>query len=500
MRRKAAYFPSGSKINRLIFPLLLVLLLPYSFTGANLENLPEMGEPVDQTLSPQQEKAIGRQFMRQARAQLPLVEDHALNEYLQRLGERLLTGMNGVDYDFTFFLIKDNSINAFAVPGGYIGINSGLINHFRLESQVAAVIAHEIAHVTQRHHARAYSAQGNSGLTAAAAILAAIVLSQHSADAGHAALATGMAVSQQSQINYTRANEYEADRIGIEILTDAGFAPSGMAGAFDILRRNNSLNTAGMEIEYLRTHPLGDNRIAEARNRANAVGAKGEKDSLSFRLFKTRLAVLSSQDHAYLRRLYLSRKSDDEFSATDYGLALLDKESRDYIQALKRTRSLLENGKDDFLIRLLYAELLFRTGDKIGAEDEFISLLDLHPTRYSAVQIYAELLLEAEDLNRAYDLLVRYERRNARINPDVFRQLAQVRQKQMDQTASHEYLASYYEKTSEPGEAIKQLELALNTVKKGSQAELRISARLKRMQSLRTSNKRKRPSDNENLR
>ena len=489
MRRIAAYLPFCSTRTGLFLSLSLFLLLIYSIAGANLENLPEMGEPVDKTLSPLQEKAIGRQFMRQARAQLPLVEDHALNEYLQGLGERLLTGMNGVDYQFTFFLIEDNSINAFAVPGGYIGVNSGLIRHFRLESQVAAVIAHEIAHVTQRHHARAYSAQGNSGLTAAATILAAIVLSQHSANAGQAALATGMAVSQQSRINYTRSNEYEADRIGFEILTDAGFSGAGMAGAFDILRRNSSLNTAGMEIEYLRTHPLGDNRIAEARNRANQSGSRGEKDSLSFRLFKTRLAVMTSQDKAYLQRLYQSRKADDKVNAVDYGLALLDSEKRDYASALSRTQSLLDAGKDDFLIRLLHAEMLFRSGEKKQADDEFTGLFDLHPTRYSAVQTYSELLIETADLDRASAELTRYERRNSRANPDVFRQLAQVRQKQMDLTASHEYLASYYEKTSEPGEAIKQLELALNTVKNGSQAELRVSARLKK---LRASSKRTR--------
>ena len=215
-------------MNRKILQIALILIIcPWpGFLWSDINNkLPHMGEPVDQELSPREERKIGAQFMRQIQASIPLVEDFALKEYIQQLGNRLLAGISGLDHPhYTFFLIDDENINAFAVPGGYIGINSGLIGSFETESQVAAVIAHEIAHVTQRHHARAYSAQGNSGLTTAAAIIAAILISQESPQAGQAALATGIAVSTQNQINYTRANEYEADRVGIDILKRAGFS------------------------------------------------------------------------------------------------------------------------------------------------------------------------------------------------------------------------------------------------------------------------------------
>lgn len=462
--------------------LLALSLLIASISSA--ENLPQMGEPVDQTLSPAQERQIGQQFMRQARAQLPIIEDNQLNEYIQRLGERLLAGMSGIDHPFTFFLINDNSINAFAVPGGYIAINSGLINSFRNESQVAAVMAHEIAHVTQRHHARAYSAQGNSALTTAATILAAIVLSQHSADASQAALATGIAVGQQSQINYTRGNEYEADRIGIDILSDSGFSASGMAQAFDLLRRASSLNSSGYQLEYLRTHPLGDNRIAEARNRAAQIGNNGDKDSLSFRLFRTRLAILSSKDHGYMRRLLEADKNPNNRIAVDYGLALIDTVNRQYSLALERTSRLVKPSDDNYFVRLLHAELLFLNDKREAAETEFSTLIDLNPTRYSPVRTLSDLLIRTGDLPDAYDILIRYERRNSRVNPDIYRQLANVQQKSGNQTSSHEYLATFYEKNKEPGEAIRQLELALKSADTNSQAELRVSARLKTLRNL----------------
>ncbi len=136
------------------------------------------------------------------------------------------------------------------------------------EEQLASVVAHEVAHVTQRHHARAFATGNRATLSTAAAILAAIIIGQASPQAGQAALAAGLAASQQSAINFTRSNEVEADRIGIEILANAGYDARAMAESFSILRRKNSLNTSNLQLEYLRTHPLDNNRIAEATDRA----------------------------------------------------------------------------------------------------------------------------------------------------------------------------------------------------------------------------------------
>ncbi|MCB1754904.1 MAG: M48 family metallopeptidase [Gammaproteobacteria bacterium] len=449
---------------------------------AQTDNLPQMGEPVDQSLSPQEERRIGAQFMRQAIESLPIITDYQAQEYIQRLGERLLAGLTGTEYPYTFFLLEDDSINAFAVPGGYIAINSGLIRAFGSESQLAAVMAHEIAHVSQRHHARAYSAQGHSGLTTAAAILAAIIVGQNSAEAGQAALATGLAVSQQTQINYTRANEYEADRIGIDILSKAGFSASGMVESFDILKRNSSLNASAYQLEYLRTHPLGDNRIAEARNRTAMIGDQGDHDSLSYQLFRTRLAVLTSVDQANLRQVFIKARNAEDNPSVQYGLALLEERSGDFNSAKTRTSTLLAKHGHNFFIRILDAKLDFLTGRQEDGVQALQDIIEVYPGDYSPVELLADLLMSADQADEAYDTLVRYTRRVTPANTNAYRQLANVEQKRHNLTASHEYLASYYEKNQQSGEAIRQLEMALNTAGEDSIARLRIQARLKQIQ------------------
>ena len=289
------------------------------------QNLPSMGEPADNALSPNQERQLGASFMRQIRAQLPLVSDVQLTEYIHSLCSRLALASGKADQnEFTFFIIDNNQINAFAIPGGYVGVNSGLALAMDYEEQLAAVVAHEVAHVTQRHHARAFATGTRSSVTTAAAVLAAILIGQASPQAGQAALAAGLAATRQSAINFTRSNEIEADRIGIEILANAQYDASAMAESFDILRRKNSLNTAGLQLEYLRTHPLDNNRIAEAADRASSVRSSRRRVSQhDFQLFKARLAVLTSLDEGQLTRTYRSkhrRKPDVENS---YALALL---------------------------------------------------------------------------------------------------------------------------------------------------------------------------------
>ena len=171
------------------------------------------------------------------------------------------------------------------------------------EEQLAAVVAHEVAHVTQRHHARAFATGTRSSVSTAAAVLAAILIGQASPQAGQAALAAGLAATRQSAINFTRSNEIEADRIGIEILANAQYDASAMAESFDILRRKNSLNTANLQLEYLRTHPLDNNRIAEAADRASSVRSSRRRvQQHDFQLFKARLAVLTSLDEGQLTR------------------------------------------------------------------------------------------------------------------------------------------------------------------------------------------------------
>lgn len=463
---------------------LAFVLLCIATQGLHSEtsNLPQMGEPVDQQLSPFEERKIGKEFMRQAKFSLPVITDTELNEYIQMLGERLLTGVGSADYPFTFFLLNENTINAFAVPGGYIALNSGLINAFQTEGQVASVVAHEIAHVTQRHHARAYSNQGNSGLTTAATIIAAILIGQHNPEAGQAALATGIGLSQQSRINYTRSNEYEADRIGIDILMDAGFSSVNMAEAFDILKKNSSLNTTGVQLEYLRTHPLNENRIAEARSRADLEKDSGETNSLGFTLFRTRLNIITSNDRAQLRHVFKSQvKKNNTSSDILYGLALIETLAGNFNTADELLKGLPNAARQEYFVQTLRAKINYLLGNEAFANAEMNELIALYPSRFSVVSQLAYLEAASNKLDNAYETLTQYIRKTPTPNIDVYKQLADVQQRRNNQTGSHEFLATYYEESGSRRDAIQQLEIALRSVESGSHDELRISARLKQL-------------------
>ena len=442
-----------------------------------------MGEPADTTLSPLEEQELGAEFMRQIRDGLPLVRDVQLEEYIQALGMRLAlaSGRTG-GRTFTFFLIDDDTINAFAIPGGYVGINAGLVEAMGREEQLAGVVAHEVAHVTQRHHARTFATGNRASISAAAAVLAAVLIGQASPEAGQAALAAGLAATQQSAINFTRGNEIEADRIGIDILANADYDARAMAESFAILRRQNSLNTSGSGVEYLRTHPLDNDRIAEAADRAQGQPARPSVPQTDFMLFKARLAVLTTDDTAQLERGYragLERGGDAAEAGATYALALIALRANRLDEALGRLERLDELAPAHPMVELLRADVLEAKGQERDSRGRLEALEDLYPERYSIVEKRVEQLVRARRLDAALDVAQGYLRRAEDPDPLAWRQLAGIRQGLGDTAGSHEALARYFTALDELQRAEGQLELALRQVPAASQDELRLEASLK---------------------
>jgi len=458
---------------------LLLLALPLMISAQ--QNLPQMGEPADSALSPQQEKRLGREFMRQIRAQLPLVRDTLSGEYLSDLGQKLVANAeNRGSGEFNFFIVDDFTINAFAIPGGYIGVNAGLIDAMQREEQLAGVVAHEIAHVTQRHHARSFASAGKSRLSTAATILAAIVIASSNPEAGQAALAAGLAISQQSSINYTRAHEYEADRIGIKILSDSNLDPVAIAETFEILRRRNSLNTSSNQIEYLRTHPLDNNRIAEARSRAAGLKKPDRINSqLDFELFKARLTVLSSRDDASVRRILKSQYTREASYATAYALALVETRNKNFKRAEEYLAPAVKAHPNNLYIRLLDAQIIFDQGRVDESINIHEQLLSVYPGRYPVIEQYADQLVSQRRLSEAAQLLRRYQRNTTNANTNAWRELANIQEQLGLSSESHESLAHYFLEFNELARAQQQLELALRQTDRGSTDELRLSAQLR---------------------
>ena len=379
-----------------------------SLAGSDVSgtDLPDFGDSSGSLISPTQELEFGEAFMRSIRAQATLVTDPDLTQYIRRLGEKLVANSDAPNYPFTFFIVQDPSINAFAGPGGYIGIHTGLILAARNESELAGVMAHEIAHVTQRHLLRAYEAANQLSLPTAAATIAAILLGvATNSDAGIAAASAIQAGSIQYQLNFTRANEKEADRIGIQTLGRSGIDPFGMPSFFERLYQSTRLYGAANIPEFLSTHPVTTDRIAESMQRAEQQGRGKELDSLEFQLERARLAVLLADDANTVLEEYKSLAAKPQAGPADhYGLALANWRNGANDIARSQLRKLMKNDPDRILYRTTLAQVLQDSGQQAEALALYQDTLNLYPGDLVVGQYYAAALLLAGKAEQARDL------------------------------------------------------------------------------------------------
>ena len=253
--------------------------------------LPEIGDSAGAIISPEQEHRLGEEYMRQIRRQAPIVTDDEVEDYIQSLGTSLAKYTN-YELGFHFFMMQSSVINAFALPGGYVAVHSGLMLETQNESELASVIGHEISHVTQRHGARMIEEATHMSAPMIASMVAGLALMAVNPQAGMGALMAGQAAAQQMQINFTRANEKEADALGIQLMNDAHYDTHMMASFFERMQRASRYTDPAYIPEYLRTHPITINRIAEARNRAAQIKqSKVHGDSLKYHLIKAKLRL-----------------------------------------------------------------------------------------------------------------------------------------------------------------------------------------------------------------
>ena len=359
-----------SRLKVIIFFLLFFLPIAKASTP-----LPDIGTVGASALTIEKEQDYGWAFHLMANQALPIIHDPVLNLYIDKLGQNLVSHADSVRMPFNFFLIEDNEINAAAFLGGNVKIHTGLFLYANNESELAGVLAHEIAHITQRHLARMLEQQSFSNPATMAAMAGSILLALVSPAAGIAALTSTMALSMQSQINYTRQNEYEADRIGIKTLSKAGYDPYGMANFFSKLAEKYKY--ASMPPQMLSTHPLPETRLAEARLRAAQLKTHNVPISIAYQLSKARITVRFNSISAeaaigfYKNKLqnykYVSRQ------ATQYALALAYFQNKNYQKAEEITLSLLTKSPKN----LFYIDLLTDTSLALGKNKNIIERLNL---------------------------------------------------------------------------------------------------------------------------
>lgn len=387
---------------------LLVASIVAAATTAGAENvvrLPDLGGTSTRVLSPEEAENFPREFEQFMRAHEMLVEDPLIRDFFSDMGFRLVSYSDDSDEPFHFLVLRDPSINAFAAPAGVIALHSGLILAAHDESEVAGVVAHEIAHVTQDHLARGLENQQQVSLpTMLATIGLALAAGAAGAegDAAQAILMSGMSLAQQFQINHTRESEAEADRIGIALLARGGYDVQGMTRFFQRLNRITRVMGEGPP-ELLRTHPLTINRIAEARTRAEQLGGHVKREGTDFHFVQSRLRakISDSADAENWFRARIGRESDRPEAAMRYGLAMTLMSTRRLEAAREQVAWLLDSDPDRQLYQLLEAELLVAEG-RVGDSLEVLESLYLqYPGNRLVTTQYAQTLMHERDTARA---------------------------------------------------------------------------------------------------
>jgi beta-barrel assembly-enhancing protease len=257
-------------------------------------NLPKLGDAAEEDLPLSLERRIGEEIYREYLASGELIDDTETNEYVWQVASKLTRTANANGYDFTFFVVRDPRINAFALPGGYIGINSGLLAVAQSESELASVLAHEIAHVTQRHLARMLAKQKQTSVLSIAGLLVAILAARANPNAAFGALSLGSTLQTDLMLSFSRDAEREADRIGFDMLNQAGFDPAGMSAFFMRLQQANRLNESRAP-EYLRTHPVTQDRVSDAQLRIQSTRYRQRADSVEFTLVRAKMQAVQDE-------------------------------------------------------------------------------------------------------------------------------------------------------------------------------------------------------------
>ena len=380
----------------------LIVLAPRAFAQ---QTLPDLGGG-DFAISPQLEKRIGESIVREIRFRDPsYIEDPEAEDYLKKLGTRLAQANPALRVDLDFFVLRDHTVNAFALPGGFVGVHTGLINTAETESELASVLGHELGHVSQRHLARLLSQQQQMQMPMMVALAAAILLGRSRPDLAAGAAAAAQGAGIQSQLSYSRDFEREADRIGLQTLEDAGFDVRAMAAFFEKMQRSTRVSDDGTLPGYLRTHPITTERIADVQNKAAAMPYRQHADSIDFYLVRAKLRAdggeardaVTSFESALREHRYSSE------AATHYGLAeALWRAGRpkDAQRELERV-----HGIDSPMLETLAARIKQASGDRTGASAILAQAQKRYPYSRAVSYAYIAALQDAGQNDSALAVL-----------------------------------------------------------------------------------------------
>ena len=446
--------------------------------------LPDLGDAGSADLTLQTERRIGESIMREIRRDPTYLDDPEVAEYVNGLGARLTSSASGARQDFEFFVIRDASINAFALPGGFIGVNSGLIAVSDSESEVASVMSHEIAHVTQRHIARQIGIQKQMQIPMMIAMAAAILLGRSRPDLASGAMAATQGGAISSQLAYSRDFEREADRVGFQTLTGAGFDARAMGEFFEKMQRYTRLQDSGVVPSYLRSHPVTTERISDAQARAESMPYRQRADSLEYHLVRAKLRAEAGEARDAVR-VFTDAVNDRRFAnepGARYGLAVAYLRAREPKRAEAEIARLRADKVVSPMVELLAARIRVALDDAAGALALLKAALVRYPYRRSI--LYAQLGLLA-DLGRNDDVqaaLAEPMRLYPR-DPKLFEARAKAYAGQGKRLLQHQAQAEVYFLQGSLPAAIEQLQFAQSSGDGNFYEQSAVDARLKELRS-----------------
>lgn len=490
----------------------LIFTLPFLFpVNSYAHELPDLGDVSRATITPYQERQIGLQIMRQIRADPSYLDDPEIASYLSNLGHKLISNSDETSavQSFEFFAIQDSSINAFALPGGFMGFNSGLIIAAQSESELAAVMSHEIAHVTQKHLARMIAGQKFDLIKSIATLAVAIIAARSNPQASQAILVASQASAIQSKLDFTRKHEQEADRIGLSILLDAGFEPQGMSTFFERLQKAGRFHENGAP-SYLRTHPITYERIADIQNRIREMPYRQVPDSIDFLLVRAKLRAMQGKPQdavvQFKSRLDEKRYTNEAVERYGYIHALLrDKKNKQANQELAHLYQILQRDSSTAMltnhrlgetvrvenknviagamIETLSANVKLADGKITEAFDIYKSALKIYPQHRALIHGYAHALIRNKQTETALEFI------NKQLllipnDPQLFSLQAQCYALLGDRMLQHRALAETYVLKGHYAAALDQLQTALQNSNGNFYQLSSVEARLKQIQVL----------------
>ena len=445
--------------------------------------LPDLGDASGALISPAEELQLGRNFMRQAKQQLKFTADPELIQYIRGVGNRIASQSDRIQRPFSFYIIDNPALNAFAVPGGFIVVNTGLIMTSESEAELASVLAHEVAHINQRHIPRMLVAQEKGVGAAMLGILAAILLLQAGeTQGGTAAIALSTAGMAQNQLNFTRANEKEADRLGIELLVKAGYDAQAMPRFFKKMLNWSRLYDTNLP-EYLRTHPLTVRRIAETQDRADRYKAQKSPNSSAFHHIRAKIRAQSEESGVAVARFAsnLEQKRYFNKNAEEYGYAIALTRDQQYDRARTVINQLRARKPGKINYQIIEAENELKAGKPELAIKLIQSAYEKAPTNTALQMSYITSLMKAEKPEKAIKIL-KITIKQRPTEPALYKKLSQAAGSVGDKLASHRALAEYHYLTGWPFKAVKQLQLAVKFAGDNKYLKAGLEARIREIQ------------------